>query len=115
MRCSGVVSGATSYRGLRLHLSNIERRQRSVLADFEVCNRRLRWMRADALGVLRANHRVVGMGMPVNRRSVLTGHWRTVLRVMVHRDEIMLVAPVCATPVEAAGGAETDLPTMPVR
>ena len=38
----------------------------------------------DAMGILRADGRAVGMGMLVDRGSVLYPHWRTVLRVMVH-------------------------------
>ena len=38
----------------------------------------------DALGVLRSADGVVGMGLLVDRGSVLCRHWRTVLRVMVH-------------------------------
>lgn len=40
----------------------------------------------DALGVLRAPHGVVGMGLLVDRGTELCRHWRTVLRVMVHPD-----------------------------
>lgn len=40
----------------------------------------------DALGVLRAPHGLVGMGLLVDRGSELCRHWRTVLRVMVHPD-----------------------------
>jgi GNAT superfamily N-acetyltransferase len=40
----------------------------------------------DALGVLRHGDQAVGMGFLVGRGSVLTRHWRTVLRVMVHPD-----------------------------
>jgi GNAT superfamily N-acetyltransferase len=40
----------------------------------------------DALGVLRVGPRAVGMGMLVAGPGVLTRHWRTVLRVMVHPD-----------------------------
>lgn len=38
----------------------------------------------DALGVLREDERVVGMGLLVDRGTPLCRHWRTVLRVMVH-------------------------------
>jgi GNAT superfamily N-acetyltransferase len=41
---------------------------------------------ADALGVLRAGPRAVGMGLLVDGGGALTRHWRTVLRVMVHPD-----------------------------
>ncbi len=40
----------------------------------------------DAMGVLLANDRAVGMGMLVDRGAVLQKHWRTVLRVMVHPE-----------------------------
>lgn len=39
---------------------------------------------SDALGVLRHDGRVVGMGLLVDRGTYLCSHWRTVLRVMVH-------------------------------
>lgn len=38
----------------------------------------------DLLGVLHNGERYVGMGMLVSRPGALLGHWRTVLRVMVH-------------------------------
>ena len=41
----------------------------------------------DALGVLRDEERVVGMGLLVDRGGALFRHWRTVLRVMVHPDQ----------------------------
>jgi GNAT superfamily N-acetyltransferase len=40
----------------------------------------------DALGILRAGDRAVGMGFVVEGGSPLRRHWRTVLRVMVHPD-----------------------------
>jgi GNAT superfamily N-acetyltransferase len=40
----------------------------------------------DALGVLRDGPRSVGLGLLVAGPGVLTRHWRTVLRVMVHPD-----------------------------
>jgi GNAT superfamily N-acetyltransferase len=40
----------------------------------------------DALGVLRDGRRAVGLGLLVAGPGVLTRHWRTVLRVMVHPD-----------------------------
>jgi GNAT superfamily N-acetyltransferase len=40
----------------------------------------------DALGVLRAGERAVGMGLLVDAGSPLRRHWRTVLRVMVRPE-----------------------------
>jgi GNAT superfamily N-acetyltransferase len=40
----------------------------------------------DALGILRDGRRAVGLGLLVAGPGVLTRHWRTVLRVMVHPD-----------------------------
>jgi GNAT superfamily N-acetyltransferase len=40
----------------------------------------------DALGVLYAGDRAVGMGLLVANAGRLQSHWRTVLRVMVHPD-----------------------------
>jgi GNAT superfamily N-acetyltransferase len=40
----------------------------------------------DALGVLRADRRIVGMGLLVDAGSPLRRHWRTVLRVMVRPE-----------------------------
>lgn len=41
----------------------------------------------DALGVVRAGDRAVGMGLLVDRGTPLCAHWRTMLRVMVHPDQ----------------------------
>jgi GNAT superfamily N-acetyltransferase len=40
----------------------------------------------DALGVVRAGDRAVGMGLLVDRGTPLCAHWRRVLRLMVHPD-----------------------------
>lgn len=40
----------------------------------------------EAMGILRADGRAVGMGMLVIRDARLGAHWRTVLRVMVHPE-----------------------------